>query len=217
VGWSDTFAMEFDLEAEEHVSLPKGVMHEKKQVVQDVTLHDLDMGNAHPNSSGVKKNVLSLLQAMGKPKKTEIADKLRHGINRVVNRHVDQGSAELAPGVLFIDEVHMLVDMLDMECFDCLNRSLESTLISIVIFATNRGIRTIRGTETKSPHDIPVDLLDRMISIPTTLCTVDEMVHICQMRAVTEGMELEDDALKELGLVGARTSLRHAVQLLTPH
>ena len=212
VGRSDSFATEFDLEAEEYVPLPKGDVHKKKQVIQDVTLHDLDMANAHPNSGGAKKDVLSLVQAMGKPKKTEITDKLRQEINKVVNRYIDQGVAELVPGVLFIDEVHML----DMECFTYLNRSLESTLSPIVIFATNRGITTIRGTETKSPHGIPVDLLDRMLIIPTTPYTVDEMVHICQIRAVTEGMELEDDALKELGLVGARTSLRYAVQMLTP-
>jgi RuvB-like protein 1 (pontin 52) len=212
VGRSDSFATEFDLEAEEYVPLPKGDVHKKKQVVQDVTLHDLDMANAHPNSSGAKKDVLSLLQAMGKPKKTEITDKLRQEINKVVNRYIDQGVAELVPGVLFIDEVHML----DMECFTYLNRSLESTLSPIVIFATNRGITTIRGTETKSPHGIPVDLLDRMLIIPTTPYSVDEMVHICQIRAVTEGMELEDDALKALGLVGARSSLRYAVQMLTP-
>lgn len=40
-----------------------------------------------------------------KPKKTEISDKLRQEINKVVNRYVDQGTAELVPGVLFIDEV----------------------------------------------------------------------------------------------------------------
>jgi RuvB-like protein 1 (pontin 52) len=128
---------------------------------------------------------------MGKPKKTESTDKLREDINKVV--------AKLVPGVLFIDEVHML----DMKCFTYLNRSLESTLSPIVIFATNRGITTIRGTETKSPHGIPVDLLDRMLIISTVPYSVDEMVHICQIRAVAEGMELEDDALKGLGLVGA--------------
>jgi RuvB-like protein 1 (pontin 52) len=92
----------------------------------------------------------------------------------------------------------------------------ESILGVIVIFATNRGITTIRGTETESPHGVPVDLLDRTLIIPTTPCAVDERVHICQTRAVTEGMELEHDGLKELGLVGTRTSLRHAVQMLTP-
>ena len=38
----------------------------------------------------------------------------------------------------------------------------------IVIMATNRGITKIRGTNYKSPHGIPIDLLDRLIIIPTT-------------------------------------------------
>jgi RuvB-like protein 1 (pontin 52) len=46
------------------------------------------------------------------------------------------GVAELVPGVLFVDEVHML----DIECFTYLNRALESALAPIVIFATNRGL-----------------------------------------------------------------------------
>ena len=41
VGRSDAYATEFDLEAEEYVPLPKGDVHKKKEVVQDVTLHDL--------------------------------------------------------------------------------------------------------------------------------------------------------------------------------
>ena len=55
---------------------------------------------------------------------------------QVVNKYIDQGVAELIPGVLFIDEVHML----DIECFTYLNRALESSLAPIVVFATNRGI-----------------------------------------------------------------------------
>lgn len=67
-------------------------------------------------------------------------DKLRKEINKVVNKYIDQGVAELVPGVLFIDEVHML----DIECFTYLHRALESSLSPIVIFATNRGKCTIR-------------------------------------------------------------------------
>jgi RuvB-like protein 1 (pontin 52) len=80
------------------------------------------------------------MSAMTKPKKTEITDKLRQEINKVVNKYIEQGVAELVPGVLFIDEVHML----DLECFTYLNRALESALSPIVVFATNRGICTIR-------------------------------------------------------------------------
>lgn len=48
VGRSDAYASEFDLEAEEYVPLPKGDVHKKKEIVQDVTLHDLDIANARP-------------------------------------------------------------------------------------------------------------------------------------------------------------------------
>lgn len=74
------------------------------------------------------------------PSRSEITEKLRTEINKVVNKYIDQGVAELVPGVLFVDEVHML----DIECFTYLNRALESTLAPIVIFATNRGVCTVR-------------------------------------------------------------------------
>lgn len=209
VGRSDTFATEFDLEAEEYVPLPKGDVHKKKEVVQDVTLHDLDVANARPQGG---KDVMSLMAAMGKSKKTEITDKLRTEINRVVNRYIDQGVAELVPGVLFIDEVHML----DIECFTYLNRSLESSLSPIVVFATNRGVCKIRGTDILAPHGIPVDLLDRMLIVRTMPYTVDEMKRIISIRASVEAIEISPEALTSLGEVGTRTSLRYAVQMLTP-
>lgn len=48
VGRCDAYATEYDLEAEEYVPIPKGEVHKRKEVVQDVTLHDLDMANAKP-------------------------------------------------------------------------------------------------------------------------------------------------------------------------
>ena len=42
------------------------------------------------------------------------------------------------------------------------------------------------------------------------------MITILSIRAVTEGIELQDEALAELGIIAARTSLRYATQLLTP-
>eukprot|EP00593_Proboscia_inermis_P000828 CAMPEP_0171292864 /NCGR_PEP_ID=MMETSP0816-20121228/873_1 /TAXON_ID=420281 /ORGANISM="Proboscia inermis, Strain CCAP1064/1" /LENGTH=454 /DNA_ID=CAMNT_0011763043 /DNA_START=279 /DNA_END=1643 /DNA_ORIENTATION=- len=209
VGRSDSFATEFDLEAEEYVPIPKGDVHKKKEVVQDVTLHDLDAANARPAGG---KDVTSMLAALGKPKKTEITEKLRTEINRVVNRYIDQGVAELVPGVLFIDEVHML----DIECFTYLNRSLESTLSPIVVFATNRGVCTIRGTDVLAPHGIPVDLLDRMLIVRTIPYSVEEMVQIVTIRAEVEGVEIDEAGLAYIGTVGNRTSLRFAVQMLTP-
>lgn len=70
--------------------------------------------------------------------------------------------------------------MLDIECFSFLNRALEDDMApsmaimlvlvsnridtfffnySVLIMATNRGITKIRGTNYKSPHGIPIDLV----------------------------------------------------------
>jgi len=129
-----------------------------------------------------------------------------------VNRYIDQGVAELVPGVLFIDEVHML----DIECFTYLNRALESNLAPIVILATNRGYCQIRGTDMKSPHGIPVDLLDRLLVIKTMPYNLNEIVQIIAIRCATESIDIEEDALANLAAIGTRSSLRYVVQLITP-
>ena len=70
---------------------------------------------------------------------------MREQIDKKVAEWREEGKAEIVPGVLFIDEVHML----DMECFSFLNRALESEAAPVVILATNRGITNIRGTNYK--------------------------------------------------------------------
>lgn len=209
VGRCDAFATEFDLEAEEYVPLPKGAVHKKKEIVQDVTLHDLDVANAKPRGGN---DIMSMMGHMMKPKKTEITEKLRTEINKVVNRYIDQGIADLVPGVLFIDEVHML----DIECFTYLNRALESTLAPIVVFATNRGFCTIRGTDIQAPHGVPVDLLDRLMIIRTFPYSAEDIEKILRIRSETEDIKIEERALQYLAQIGAKSSLRYAVQLLTP-
>jgi len=127
-----------------------------------------------------------------KPKKTEITDRLRNEINKVVNDYIDQGIAELMPGVLFIDEVHML----DLECFTYLHRALESTISPIVILATNRGKCKVRGTDMVSVHGIPSDLLDRLLIVLTKPYQQDEITAIARIRAEAENAKLNESAMK---------------------
>ena len=209
VGRSDHFASEFDLEADVYVPVPKGEVHKRKEIVQDISLHDLDVANARPQGG---QDFYSVLGQLMKNKKTEITQKLRDEVNKIVNKYIDQGIAELIPGVLFIDEVYML----DIECFTFLNRALENKLSPVVILATNRGTSTIRGTEIVSPHGIPVDLLDRLLIVRTLPYTLAEIVQILSIRAQTEQILLDEDSLARLGAIGSQTSLRYAVQLLKP-
>ncbi|KAK9886150.1 hypothetical protein WA026_014938 [Henosepilachna vigintioctopunctata] len=209
-GRSYAFATEFDLEAEEYVPLPKADVHKRKEVVQNVTLHDLDAANAKPQGG---HDVLSMIGQLPKPKKTEITDKLRQEINKIVDKYIDQGIAELVPGVLFIDELHML----DIETYSYLHRALENAFASIVIFATNRGKYKIRGTDDiLSPHGVLLDLLDRLLIIRTLSYAKNEVEPILKLRASTEGLDIDADVLSALAEIGTQSTLRYAVQLLTP-
>ncbi|KAH0888626.1 hypothetical protein HID58_051055 [Brassica napus] len=156
VGRSDAFATEFDLEAEEYVPLPKGEVHKKKEIVQDVTLQDLDAANAQPQGG---QDILSLMGQMMKPRKTEITDKLRQEINKRTNNI---------------------------------------------------------GTDMPSPHGVPIDLLDRLVIIRTQIYNPSEMIQIIAIRAQVEELTVDEECLVLLGDIGQRTSLRHAVQLLSP-
>jgi len=68
VGRSDAFATEYELEAEEYVPIPKGDVHKRKEIIQDVTLHDLDIANAKPQGG---QDVMSMMGQILKQKKKQ--------------------------------------------------------------------------------------------------------------------------------------------------
>ncbi len=181
------------------VEVPSGPVKKEKELVTTVTLHDLDLNLALQNIS------LSAIFSLWTEK--EITDDVRKQVDKIVKDMVNKGNAELLPGVLFIDDAHML---------DILTKALESELAPILILATNRGVTKIRGTDIESPHGIPLDLLDRLLIIPTRLYNAEEIREIVKIRAEELGIELGSGTLEELTKIGTEESLRYAVQLLEP-
>lgn len=141
----------------------------------------------------------------------EIRSEVREQIDVKVAEWREEGKAEIVPGVLFIDEVHML----DIECFSFLNRALENEMSPILVVATNRGITQIRGTNYKSPHGIPIDLLDRLLIITTQPYSEDEIRKIVDIRCQEEDVEIMDEAKLLLTKIGVDTSLRYSINLIT--
>jgi len=210
VGRSDAYASSFDLESETYVPLPKGDVHKRKELVQDDTLGDQDNANARPQGG---QDIMSVMSHLVKSQRTEVTEKLRREVDRVVKGYVDQGVAEIVPGVVFIDEVHML----DIECFTYLNILLESPMAPTVVLATNRGTSLVRGTtDIVSAHGVPVDLLDRCLIVKTESYTREQVAKVVELRATVEGLSLGDGVLDRLSAEGARRSLRYSLQLLTP-
>jgi len=203
LGRSFTRARDYDATGAQtrFVQCPEGELQKRKEVVHTVTLHEIDVINSRT------QGFLALFSG----DTGEIKPEVRDQINSKVTEWREEGKAEIAPGVLFIDEVHML----DIECFSFLNRALEDDMAPVVVMATNRGITRIRGTQYKSPHGIPIDLLDRMIIIPTTPYTEKEMAQIIKIRAEEEDCEISDDGVTVLTKIANEASLRYAIQLIT--
>lgn len=203
LGRSFTRARDYDATGPQtrFVQCPEGELQKRKEVVHTVTLHEIDVIN----------NRTQGFMALFSGDTGEIKGEVRQQINAKVAEWREEGKAELVPGVLFIDEVHML----DIECFSFINRALEDDMAPVVIVATNRGITRIRGTRNLSPHGIPIDMLDRMIIIKTTPYQEKEIKEILKIRCEEEDCEIQDDALVVLTKIGLETSLRYAIQLIT--
>ncbi|CAF3029337.1 unnamed protein product [Rotaria socialis] len=203
LGRSFTRAKDYDAMGPQtkFVQCPEGELQKRKEVVHTVTLHEIDVINSR------SQGFLALFSG----DTGEIKSEVREQINDKVAEWREEGKAEIVPGVLFIDEVHML----DIECFSFLNRALESDMAPILIMATNRGITKIRGTNQQSPHGIPIDLLDRLLIITTKPYEADEIKQILKIRCEEEDVEISDDALNVLTKIGRETSLRYSIQLIT--
>jgi len=139
----------------------------------------------------------------------EIKPEIREKVNAKLSEWREEGKANIRPGVLFIDEAHML----DIECFSFLNRALESDFAPILILATNRGITKIRGTNYQSPHGFPSDFLDRLVIIRTEAYSSSELATILKIRAQEEDVKLDNEALHALAGMASQTSLRCALNL----
>lgn len=183
------------------VQCPDGELQRRKEVVHVVSLHEIDVINSR------QQGFLALFAG----DTGEIKSEVREQIDIKVAEWREEGKAEIVPGVLFIDEVHML----DIECFSFVNRALESELAPILVMASNRGVTRIRGTTYKSPHGLPLDLLDRLLIITTKPYAEKEIAQILRLRCEEEDVAISDDALAKLTRIGYDTSLRYAMYLIT--
>lgn len=195
----------YEIDTKAKVPRPKGKIKKEKEFVYHVTPADLDKVAAR------RRGGLFSVLFFGGSEEKEVSPEIRMEVDKQIKELVDQGRAFLHPGVLFIDDAHLL----DLESFSFLSRAMESELSPIVILATNRGFTKIRGTDVEAPLGFPPDLLDRSIIIGTETYDEASVREIVAIRAREEGVEVEEEALRRLTEIGTKRSLRYAAQLLS--
>jgi RuvB-like protein 2 len=119
LGRSFTRARDYDAMGPQtkFVQCPEGELQKRKEVIHTVTLHEIDVINSR------SQGFLALFSGDTGEIKAEVRDQ----INAKVAEWREEGKAEIVPGVLFVDEVHML----DIECFAFLNRFVSLLLIVV--------------------------------------------------------------------------------------
>lgn len=122
LGRSFTRARDYDAMGPQtkFVQCPEGELQKRKEVIHTVTLHEIDVINSR------SQGFLALFSGDTGEIKSEVRDQ----INAKVAEWREEGKAEIVPGVLFVDEVHML----DIECFAFLNR-----FVSLVLWNQSRS------------------------------------------------------------------------------
>ena len=183
------------------VQCPDGELQKRREMTHTVSLHEIDVINSRT------QGFLALFSG----DTGEIRSEVREQINTKIGEWKEEGKATIVPGVLFIDEVHML----DIECFSYINRALEDKYAPIVIMASNRGHSRIRGTQYRSPHGLPLDFLDRVVIISTHAYAAEEIQQILSIRAQEEDVDITADALALLTKIGVEKGLRYAGNLIT--
>jgi RuvB-like protein 2 len=186
--------------SQKFVQCPEGELQIHREITHKANLHEIDVINSKP------QGFLALFSG----DTGEISNEVRQQIDMKLTQWHEEGTSNFTLGILFIDEIHLL----DIESFSYLSRSLESDLAPTIIFASNRGITTIRGTDYASPHGIPMDLLDRMLIIHTHSFSEKEIKAILEMRSREEDAKLSNYAIELLTKIGRLISLRYAIHLI---
>jgi len=195
----------YDVDTRQKIPRPTGKVLKEKEFIYTPTLADLDELNVRSRSGGL----FSIF--FGGSESKEIDSEIRVAVDQQVKEWVDKGKAFIHPGVLFIDDSHLL----DLEAFSFLGRAIESELVPIIILATNRGVARIRGTDVKSPLGFPIDLIDRAVIIGTQQYDPESIREILRIRCEEEKIKMGKDAIQKLTELGSKSSLRYAVGLLS--
>jgi len=177
------------------VSLPKGKVYKKKNILQKITLFDLDYANL--NFSRKKDN-----------DQITLSHNLCMEVDNLLKKYIREKKAELIPGILFIDEAHVLEEM----HLTYLAESLEFSFCPLIVLATNR--ETNFNFEKCSGSLFPKEFVKKCTNILVTIQQKHLLSKIVAVRAKNLNIVLTGNCLLEAGFISENISLRFGLMLI---
>lgn len=187
-------AFEYDIECGRKVPLPKKDVLRRKIVTQVLSLHDIDV--AEETSDQLKNTMRHMLGKNGVKLST------MQDTNEIVNAYVENGMGEVQPGILFIDECHLLSKRVLFQII----KVIEDDLSPLVLLATNNK----QFLEREDAQD----LFNRLFVIKMEK-DPSIIPDILKMRADKCRLSLHESAFCKLAAIGRERGLRRALNLLS--
>ena len=203
LGKSDAYKHVYDLEFDTYLPLPKGEVCTRKEVVQDLVLLDLDIAAANPELGNDLISLVAKVTLSHVPRRIEITETIRERVDDMVDKLLDdeQSTVELIPGVLFIDDAHLL----DQKSWISILRMLRLRVCPVIVMAANNSIY----------QNADITVLDQCQTTKITDYSLEDLREILRVRSKAEQIVLSDDPLNELSKIAKEVNLNYALNLLS--
>ncbi|KAI5181811.1 RuvB-like protein 1 [Nematocida sp. AWRm80] len=206
IGRSESYASEFDIESDKYIPMPRGDIYTKKEIVQEMSLHEIDLSNTNVKGD----DLFTLLNQITKVGKQEITNKVRAEVDAKISHQISMGAAEIIPGVLFIDESHIL----DIECYSFISSVLESPTCPVVVFATNKKKCKVAGSDEIGLFGMPAEFLSRLFIVHIDSLQPEQIECIVKEKIAAEKIEISEEGIHKVITLAQSQSLRHAFSIL---
>jgi RuvB-like protein 1 (pontin 52) len=195
IGRSKNFIFEKTFKNEKYISIPFGKVYKKKNIIQKMTFYDIDCVNFK-----YFKNFFS--------KKIKNNDTIGLCVDNMIFKQILHKKTEIIPGILFIDEIHIL----DTENLLIINKILESNFSPLFILATNRI--NVLNFSSLFENNIFFDFTKKCLTVTIKQIKQNDLFKIISVKARDKKIVLSGFFILNCGKIIKSTSLRFIILLI---
>lgn len=202
LGRCNAYKYEYDLENETYLPLPKGEVEYTREVVQEVSLHEIDFAAANPEpGADILSQVKCIVQNTG-------FNRINMAVRSRVDAFITQKKAELIPGLLIIEDAHLM----SFELYSFLKCTLtQEKNVPMVILV---GQKELLSETNRFAKGIYEEFFSSCLSIELGPLSFDELMAAILCRAKHEQLSLDDESVRVLAQAATVHTLRYAFSLL---
>lgn len=197
LGRSEAYIQDIDIESERYVSIPKTDVWRRREIIQEITLNDLDLANAKPNSGAIGQILNSYNFSL-----KGINDDLRRKVDLLVSEYIENDICSMNRGVVIIEDCNLLNE----EVCRFLESYADFYFSPIIILSCNM---------INENNDCFYKTFEKKAMITLNAYNQVEIEKIVEMRIKHENLIFNEQSLKKLNEMALEKGLQYAFKILS--